>query len=393
MNKISIAIVVPRYLESIGGGAETLIKSYVDNIFLPREDLFKNIDVITTCVKDHRTWKNELEAGMEKKGRLTIRRFPVEELNIEKFAFYENEISKGVALSLDEQFQWLKSGVNSKSLYSFLNQNKKNYDLILIGPYLFPISFWSAMISPENTVLIPCLHDERYAYLDCFRELFLKVKSVFYNSLPEKELAKKIYSISNKGYEVGMGFVKAESNTTSNSVPYILYSGRKETGKGLDLLIDYYSKLPEEFRKNKLKLHLIGSGEINFLESLPIGVKDLGFVSEQEKHDCMANCLALVQPSINESFSIVLMETWLQARPVIVRESCDVTKRHVLDSSGGLYFQDFESFKKSLEFLLESESSSNMLGENGRDFVQKKYNWKSVESRMIDSLKKENILA
>ena len=53
---------------------------------------------------------------------------------------------------------------------------------------------------------------------------------------------------------------------------------------------------------------------------------DLGFVDIQDKYDITAAATLLCQPSKNESFSIVIMESSLCGRPVLVHEACEVTK-------------------------------------------------------------------
>ena len=44
-------------------------------------------------------------------------------------------------------------------------------------------------------------------------------------------------------------------------------------------------------------------------------ILDVGFVSEQEKHEAMAGAVAFIHPSVNESLGIVLLEAWLARTP------------------------------------------------------------------------------
>ena len=55
----------------------------------------------------------------------------------------------------------------------------------------------------------------------------------------------------------------------------------------------------------------------------------------------MAAASLLCQPSHNESFSLVIMESWLCGRPVLVSSQCAVTKDFAKRSNGGLYFKDY----------------------------------------------------
>ena len=65
----------------------------------------------------------------------------------------------------------------------------------------------------------------------------------------------------------------------------------------------------------------------------------------------------MCQPSVNESFSIVLMEAWLAGTPVLVHARCPVTTHHVFQAGGGLAFEDFYEFAEALDLLLEDRAA------------------------------------
>ena len=96
---------------------------------------------------------------------------------------------------------------------------------------------------------------------------------------------------------------------------------------------------------------------------------DLGFVSEADKLAAMAGSLAFCQPSVNESFSIVLMETWLAGRPVLVHGNCAVTRHHVETSGGGLWFDDYFSFEECLDWFLSHPRECGAMARQGADYV------------------------
>ena len=168
--------------------------------------------------------------------------------------------------------------------------------------------------------------------------------------------------------------------------PFLLYSGRKERGKNLHLLIEYFSSLPPALKEH-LRLVLIGSGDLSDIECSE-EVIDLGFVSEEEKRCLMSQALALCQPSTNESFSIVLMEAWLEETPVLVHSSCAVTREHVIESGGGLHFANAKEFSAVVAKLLKEPKLWRALGEHGKEYVQSVYSWKAVRKRFEQALLK-----
>ena len=113
----SIACVVPRYGASIGGGAETLVREIVCNSL---KNLFSNVEVWTTCAKDHRTWENVYPQGESIEDDVVVRRFEVDERDTDIFIKHELAMQDGFLLSMHDQFEWLQNGVNSKNLYSHI---------------------------------------------------------------------------------------------------------------------------------------------------------------------------------------------------------------------------------------------------------------------------------
>jgi len=384
---LRVAFVLPRYGKSLGGGAETLSRE----LFLRLIDsgIVSEGEIWTTCALDHRTWENHFPTGESLEDGIVVRRFPVDERDVEPFLRAEHKMAAGDKLTLPEQLKWIENSVNSKGLYSHIATKGPEFDLIFFAPYLFATTFWGALIYPEKSVLIPCLHDEAYAYNEIFSILFRKVAGFFFNAFAELELAEKIFPglhSAERGGVVGMGLpLDPPANVPTDFFEkfglrekhYFLYSGRKELGKNVDLLLSYYEELPAD----KLPLILIGSGSVDFRGTLPEGVRDLGFVSEEEKRFLMRGALALIQPSVNESFSIVLLEALVQETPVVVHGQCAVTASHASEGSCGLQFVNDLEFKSVIEFLTKNPHLAQTLGMQGRAYVEREYTWEAVLGR------------
>jgi len=422
----SLALILPRYGKNLGGGAETLGKALIEKLHqLPagHQLRFERLEVWTTCAQDHRTWENHFSPGMTIENELPVHRFPVDSRDIDRFIELELAIQKGHPLSIEEQLDWLRHSVNSTKLYEHIASDGQEFDVLLFAPYLFATSFWGALIYPERSLLIPCLHNECYAYLSVFRHLFHMVKGLLFNSEPEAELARRLYfeedDFDSRSAVVGMGFdasvderklekenrrdpTSPEEATTDNPKEppseteikgaYLLYSGRKEQGKNLDFLIQCFEYLKQTSSDLKLALVIIGAGDITFCNPLPEGIYDLGFVSESRKRELMRNAVALCQPSVNESFSIVIMEAWLSSTPVLVHADCAVTRDHVVKAGGGLYFSNEAEFVAIVRKFLGSPRVRNELGFAGRKYVRERYSWGPVLGRFEGAVRKLGVL-
>ncbi len=395
--------VVPRYGEKVGGGAETLVREVAERLAL-RGD---TIEVFTTCALDNRTWDNVLPEGRSTEGGVVVSRFPVDARSLDIWVPLQIRISEGMLLTPDEQLQWLEHGVNSSALYAELHRRSSEFAACFFAPYLFGTTFFGSLVDPGRSVLIPCLHDEHYAYVDVIRSMFRLTRGCLFNAAPEMDLARGLYGHLTGG-EVGMGFdpfpAKYVSELTpyfEDASPYVLYLGRKETGKNAHVLVDNFMAfkdgLAEGAPGKNLKLVVVGGGSFADLyrpQALNRSdIVDLAHVSERDKHRLVKHALVLCQPSTNESFSIVLMEAWLLGAPVLVHAGCPVTRAHAIEAGGGLYFGDAEEFSAVLGQLLADEvkSSSSLrarLSAGGAAYVRSKYDWAEVLAR-FDRVVKE----
>lgn len=104
-----------------------------------------------------------------------------------------------------------------------------------------------------------------------------------------------------------------------------MYAGRKDKGKNIDTLVQYFKRYKQNEQDN-LKLVLIGGGELEIPTEIKNDVYDLGFVDLQDKYDAYGAAALLCQPSKNESFSFVIMESWLCRRPVLYTKAVRLRK-------------------------------------------------------------------
>ena len=115
-------------------------------------------------------------------------------------------------------------------------------------------------------------------------------------------------------------------------------------------------------------------------------IVDLGFVSEQEKHEAMAGALAFIHPSVNESLGIVLLESWLAGTPALVHAKSKVLRWQCARSNGGLWFRSYPEFEEELLLLMNNPELRKQMGACGRDYVLREYAWPAVDKRFFSAL-------
>jgi glycosyltransferase involved in cell wall biosynthesis len=354
------------------------------------------VEALATCADDPHTWRNVREPGEEEAGGVTVRRFPVNPGRVSKeFLDIQRRIGRGHRVTRGEEEEWIGGSVVSDSLDEWIASHGGEYDALIFVPYLFGITWSGSAIFPEKSLLIPCLHDEPFARLSIYQDMFRRFRGFLFNSLPEMELARSLYRVpKERSFLVSMGFDDRAGHDAhrfregrSLDAPFLLYAGRREGGKNTDLLMDYFRTWKGR-NGGDLRLVLIGTGDVNLRARDRESIHDFGFVSSREKLDAMAASLAFCQPSTNESFSIVLMESWLAGRPVLVHGGCAVTRDHVERSNGGLWFDDYFTFEECLNWLLAHPGESASMGRAGAAYVRDNYSWEAVLDRCEEALEK-----
>jgi glycosyltransferase involved in cell wall biosynthesis len=294
-----------------------------------------------------------------------------------------------------EEHIFIDEMVNSPDLYQYIYDNSEDYHRFVYIPYMFATTYFGVRVCPYKSVLIPCLHDEAYAHMRIFRELYRNVGGMLFNAKPEMELANRLYNLGNVKQEIlGVG-VETDFDYSAErfrkkyeiNEPYIIYAGRKDYAKNIDTLIKYFDEFKRRNEQhNNLKLVLIGGGSVNVPESCKNDVIDLGFVDIQDKYDACAGAELLCQPSKNESFSIVIMESWLCERPVLVHEGCAVTTNFARESNAGLYFNSYFEFEGCVKYILENPQIAEKMGKQGRQFVLDNFKWDVITDKICKFL-------
>lgn len=379
--------VVPWYGKEIPGGAEAEARRTAQNLAAAGVP----VTVLTTCLsglgsdwdRDHYPPGESWEDGVR------VLRFPTAPRDAETFNRLNSRLCAGDYLSWEEELAFFRNMVFSPALFAHIAANPQMGPFFFI-PYLFTTAAWGPLIHPGQSVIIPCLHDEGYARMAMVRRAFHTARAVVFHVPAERELAVRLYDLQRTeplilGEGVDTDWQADPQRFRRKyglSGPFILYAGRKDAGKNVPLLCAYFLRyLADTGGAGGLKLVMIG----NLPAPIPPGgeehIIDLGFVPLQDKYDAYAAAELLVQPSLMESFSLVIMESWLAGRPVMVHSGCAVTRDHVEASGGGLHFADYPHFAEGLNLLLARPELCRRMGEAGRRYVLDNYSWPVVTRR------------
>ena len=379
-----IGFVTPWYGESITGGAEAELRGLVHHL----TDDGMDLEVLTTCVRGFTDdWNvNYHKRGAAVENGIRVRRFPVRKRDTAAFDQVNAKLINGRRITPAEEDIFCREMINSPELYDYIRKYQSEYAAFVFIPYMFGTTYYGCQLCPDKAVLIPCLHDESYAYMGRFKEAFSRVKGMVFNAEPERRLAERLYGVSGENFVTfGIGM---DTDWFSDAArfrrkfgmesPFILYAGRKDPGKKVDVLVRYFEDYKRK-RGGDLKLVLIGGGKLEIPDRE--NIIDLGFVDKQDKYDAYAAATFFCNPSQMESFSLVIMESWLAGRPVLVNGECEVTRDFVCQTNGGLYYESYAEFAKCVDYLLEHKAVADQMGVNGCEYVRHNFSWNVIVRR------------
>jgi glycosyltransferase involved in cell wall biosynthesis len=406
---MKIAFVIPWYGKDVAGGAEAACRELVQGL----KDLKPEItaEVLTTCLKEFAAdWNQNIHAeGQTWEDGIAVRRFKATQEDRRFFNFLNSRFLMGNDVAplwrrggpVSPVWRWveqyyIRKMIRSNTLHQYISDHRDEYDFFIFLPYMFGTTYFGSLTAPDKSIIIPCLHNERYAFMNIYREMMESARATIYLVNAEQRLANKLYNLADRAQFVLGAMVESAQQKGDGQRfrkkygiegPFLLYAGRKVEGKNLPLLVERFLKCRSSAPELKdTKLVIIGRGNLAYDGFKESGILDLGYISSEDKIDAMNAASIFCMPSLNESFSIVLMEGWLQGAPALVHANCEVTKEHCETSGGGMWFSDQESFNQCVTQLLNNDDRRRAMGEKGRNYVLANFSKEKVIGRLAEVL-------
>lgn len=382
--KEKICFVVQRYGEEIVGGSESECRMYAERL-----TPYYDVEVITSCAVNHVTWANEYEEGVSTINGVTVRRFAVEhERNLQEFMALSIELTQRAQHTReeDEHFQEVQGPTAPKAL-DWLCEHQGDYKVVLFMTYLYYLAAMGLPRYKGRSLLIPTTHDEWSVYFPCYREVFEAADGYVYNSEAERRFTEKLfletvgkpYITIGAGVEYPKGELPDVRERFGLDKPYLLYCGRVEVAKGCDALLDYFRTYKNRFGGD---LQLVFTGKVEMEMPKAPDIHMLGFLSEEEKYAVMQGSVAFCLASHFESLSIVVLESLMMGRPVLVNGGCEVLRDHCILGQCGLWFHTADDFCADVRYLLENPETYEIMRRNGREYVRENYSWEAIVGKL-----------
>ncbi|WP_337957998.1 glycosyltransferase [Guptibacillus sedimenti] len=163
----------------------------------------------------------------------------------------------------------------------------------------------------------------------------------------------------------------------------VLFVGRFDKQKGLDILIDFFNKYPNK----KISLYLIGDGVLdNQHLDIPENVINIGWVDNYKLDSYYQMFDAIIMPSRWEGFGLVAVEAMKNKKPVIV-SNIGALPELVKEEVNGYVF-DLDNYERLNEiFNSMNKEALTRLGENGYRIYKDNFTSEIMNNKIVNEYK------
>ena len=182
-------------------------------------------------------------------------------------------------------------------------------------------------------------------------------------------------------------FYQQFPNTRNKTL--ILFLGRIDPKKGLDLLSTAFSKIHAQFPETHLIL--AGPDNIGFLPTAKNYFANLGcleavtftgMLTGSFKYAALAAAKIYVAPSYSEGFSMSVLEGMASGLPCVITTGCNFPEAAKANAAYVVDI-DADAIANALNQCLQSPQQANEMGTRARQLIFEQYTWDSIANKLI----------
>jgi glycosyltransferase involved in cell wall biosynthesis len=410
---VKFAFISPRYGADIGSGADHACRLLAERV-CERHD----VDVLTTCARDHRTWKNEYSEGSDRVRGVLVRRFGVSQLP-DHIGF--DTLSQRLQTSPHsraEELEWVRlHGPWSPGLLDYLKRTHRSYDVIVFFGLWHPLTVHGLETAPERTVLFPYLQLQPALRFGLWTDLMRSARALGFFSEFERHLLHAYVGLRHPCEEVvGIGVDpppqqsyprhQQDPNDTiadedehgsdediepdyldGRGIPFkrrhrlygrfALYGGRVESDNGCEEMLEYF----DTFASSEADATLVLMGLKMMKVPEEPYVRLAGVIPDRERMTAYEAADVTIAPSSDDLLAQPLLESLAVGTPVLASARNAAAVEHCRRAGGGLYYASREEFVGALTVLTKNSSLREKLGANGRAYIRNHHRWDGVLGR------------
>lgn len=386
---MKLGVVIHRYGAEVAGGSEAHARGLVSALRSRHE-----VEVFTTCAFDYVSWRNHYPAGTTLEDGVPVTRYPnARERDEKRFAALSDLVFHDAHTREDEE-RWLQeNGPFSPALVEGVASRRDIRAFILYSYRYFSASATLRAVS-DRALLAPTAEEDPAIRLGLFADVAPRAAGYLYLTPEEQALVEESFpgARGKPSAVIGSGLDVLPPDARDRAAfdleagrPYVLYAGRIDRNKGVDVLFRYWNWLAETWPEAPL---LVLAGHRVLDVPTGPGVRYLGYVTAAQKSALIDGAAVVLMPSPYESLSMIALEAWALGKPVLANAACRVLVGQCERSGGGLCYRDFAEFDRMLRRLVSDRSLAASLGQSARAFVNAQYSWEIAADRADDLLRR-----
>lgn len=283
------------------------------------------------------------------------------------------------------------------SLYQFTSTAAAHYCRKFRVPYVLrPHGILDSALARRRRWLL------KWAYIQLFEKRnFNYAAAIQYSSRMEEELARQFMTVKSPSLLIPEGisldpYSKLPSRGTFRAKypemtgrSLILHLGRIDQKKGLELLVEAFSRVASD--RDDVHLVLAGSGDRDYVTRISGMLRDLGasdratitgHLDDDEKVAVMRDADVFVLPSYGENFGISVVEAMACGLPVVISDKVAISTEIAEAEAGIVTTCQPEKIADAMEQLLDDPSLRLTLGRNGNALVNAQFRVERMAERM-----------
>lgn len=411
---MKFAFITPRYGADVGSGAEHACRLIAEQVCL-RHD----VDVLTTCARDHRTWKNEYSEGADRVRGALVRRFGVSQVP-DHIAFdtLSQRLQTGPR-SRAEELEWVRlHGPWSPGLIDYLKRANRSYDVLVFFGLWHPLTVHGIEIAPERSVLFPHLQLHPALRFGLWADIVRSARALGYFSESERRLVHSFVGVRPHNEEiVGIGVDPPPQQTyprhqqdpndtiadedepdeegdveeveylDGRGVPFkrrhrlygkfALYGGRVESDNGCEEMLEYFDSYASSDADAALVLMGVKMMKVPEERYLRLA----GVLPDRERMTAYEAAEVTIAPASDDLLAQPLLESLAVGTPVLASARNAAAVEHCRKAGAGLYYANRDEFVGALTVLANNTHLRERLGANGRAYIRQHHRWDGVLGR------------
>lgn len=266
-------------------------------------------------------------------------------------------------------------------------------DFIIAGPLPTTIVLYAHLfkiLTGSKLITIPCFHPNDTDFQNIiFKKTLSASDYIVALTTTEKKLLSQFThtNIIVNPLGVDPDFIISSSQISFPKTPNILFVANFSAHKRFELLIDAFYNLKKTYPQ--LTLTALGQKTLYWpkiekkIKSSRHKIKFIFNPTQSQIKQSIDNCSLLCLPSIHESFGLVFIESLARGKPVIGADTPQ-TFEVIKLIRGGITFKidNLSDLISKLKLLIDNQSYSQKIGQNGYQFVKKYLTWAKIGKKL-----------